>query len=157
MSRVTLNDAYLTATADAIRAKTGESGTLTPAQFATAIGSISGGGSTIGIFNIHIFEDINPSLDESGTFSIDLSGETVIAALCYFEEMLHGNSLWAGGGSYDFSGIASSSSFHLCGGNDFMFDDADRYGLLVINLRTGIFTWENAMPHELLVITTSFY
>lgn len=42
MSKVYLEDSTLTSIADAIRAKTGESGTITPADMATEIESISG-------------------------------------------------------------------------------------------------------------------
>lgn len=45
MSKVYLDDSTLTGIADAIRAKTGGSGLITPANMPTAIGSISGGGS----------------------------------------------------------------------------------------------------------------
>ena len=44
MATVLLNDQYLSDTADAIREKAGTTQTYTPAQFAEAIGGISGGG-----------------------------------------------------------------------------------------------------------------
>lgn len=47
MSNVYLDDGILTDIADAIRAKTGESAAITPANMATEIGSISGGGAEV--------------------------------------------------------------------------------------------------------------
>ena len=47
MSRVTLNETYLSDTADAIRYKLGTLDTYTPAEFADAIESISGGESIV--------------------------------------------------------------------------------------------------------------
>ncbi len=44
MSKALITESLLTGIADAIRAKTGETGTMTPAQMATKIGTISGGG-----------------------------------------------------------------------------------------------------------------
>jgi len=53
---VTQLDADLTSIADAIRAKTGSSGTLVfPAEFVSSIGSISGGGSGEGVSNIDYY------------------------------------------------------------------------------------------------------
>lgn len=46
MSKVYLEDSTLTGIANAIRAKTGGSGTITPANMATEIGSIPGGGES---------------------------------------------------------------------------------------------------------------
>ena len=44
MSKIFIEESSLTAIGDAIRAKTGKSDLLSPAQMVTAIGSISGGG-----------------------------------------------------------------------------------------------------------------
>lgn len=45
MASLIIQDSTLTSIADAIRAKTGDSGTMTPSQMVTAIGNITSGGS----------------------------------------------------------------------------------------------------------------
>ena len=68
-SRVTLNEQYLQDTANAIRSKTGESGTMTPAQFADAIGSISGGGTLIRV------------VYEGGSYRFDKTAQEILDSL----------------------------------------------------------------------------
>lgn len=67
MSKVYLEDSTLTGIANAIRAKTGESGTITPANMATEIESISGGGGGVDI-NWSNLDNIS-CLNKYGVFS----------------------------------------------------------------------------------------
>lgn len=53
MKNVFVDDSYLTATANAIRAKNNSTDTYKPSEFANAIASISGGGADLN--NISVF------------------------------------------------------------------------------------------------------
>ena len=153
MSRVTLNDAYLTATANAIRSKTGGSGTMTPAQFADAIGSISGGGSSsVFGYDIRIFEDFNSDAENSGALSLNLTNdEYAIGALCFCQDV---NNIFqvAGGGFTD--DVTFGDPFFYLTGIDGVFDDAENLGELYVDsqMSGGLLVWNNTIPYALLIV-----
>lgn len=89
MSKVYLEDSVLTDIADAIRAKTGGSASITPANMATEIGTISGGGDDFPTINLSTSIEY---LDYNGEWDsvIKKYGDKLITSnLIYIDRAFH--------------------------------------------------------------------